>query len=182
MGVIPRSMASFALPRRERRILEYLASNGGRRATKTQVFNAVYGLFDQDVEEYVVESHISKCVRNSAKNSAMNPSIPSVSSAIASRRKPTTRPRSAATKQNRLGQLRARHGGYSELNPNGGDYLMSLYGMMRTGVSGMKAQANRLSTVADNIANSTDWLQALPRRFSTLMIDSVAAATIPAVS
>lgn len=31
---------------------------------------------------------------------------------------------------------------------------MSLYGMMRTGVSGMSAQANRLSTVADNIANS----------------------------
>ncbi len=32
---------------------------------------------------------------------------------------------------------------------------MSLYGMMRTGVSGMNAQANRLSTVADNIANSS---------------------------
>jgi flagellar hook protein FlgE len=31
---------------------------------------------------------------------------------------------------------------------------MSLYGMMRTGVSGMNAQANRLSAVADNIANS----------------------------
>lgn len=32
---------------------------------------------------------------------------------------------------------------------------MSLYGTMRTGVSGMNAQSNRLSTVADNIANST---------------------------
>lgn len=32
---------------------------------------------------------------------------------------------------------------------------MSLYGMMRTGVSGMNAQANRLSAVADNIANAT---------------------------
>lgn len=31
---------------------------------------------------------------------------------------------------------------------------MSLYGTMRTGVSGMNAQANRLSTVADNIANA----------------------------
>lgn len=31
---------------------------------------------------------------------------------------------------------------------------MSLYGMMRTGVSGMNAQSNRLGTVADNIANS----------------------------
>ncbi len=48
------------LPRRERRILEYLASNSGRRVTKTQVFNAIYGLFDEEVEENVVESHISK--------------------------------------------------------------------------------------------------------------------------
>ena len=31
---------------------------------------------------------------------------------------------------------------------------MSLYGTMRTGVSGMNAQSNRLSTVADNIANA----------------------------
>lgn len=30
---------------------------------------------------------------------------------------------------------------------------MSLYGVMRTGVSGMNAQATRLSTVADNVAN-----------------------------
>jgi len=48
------------LPRRERRILEYLASNAGRRVTKTQVFNAIYGIFDEEVEENVVESHISK--------------------------------------------------------------------------------------------------------------------------
>lgn len=48
------------LPRRERRILEFLASNSGRRVTKTQVFNAIYGIFDEDVEENVVESHISK--------------------------------------------------------------------------------------------------------------------------
>ncbi len=32
---------------------------------------------------------------------------------------------------------------------------MSLYGMMRTGVSGMQGQSNRLGTVADNIANSS---------------------------
>src|SRR5919198_61774 len=31
---------------------------------------------------------------------------------------------------------------------------MSLYGMMRTGVSGMAAQAAQLATIADNIANS----------------------------
>ncbi|WP_265519448.1 response regulator transcription factor [Nitratireductor luteus] len=48
------------LPRRERRILEYLAGNASRRVTKTQIFNAIYGIFDEDVEENVVESHISK--------------------------------------------------------------------------------------------------------------------------
>ncbi|MFN4272549.1 MAG: winged helix-turn-helix domain-containing protein [Aliihoeflea sp.] len=51
------------LPRRERRILEYLAANAGRRVTKSQVFNAIYGIFDEEVEENVVESHISKLRR-----------------------------------------------------------------------------------------------------------------------
>jgi len=51
---------ALPLPRRERRILEYLASNSGRRVTKAQVFNAIYGVFDDTVEENVVESHISK--------------------------------------------------------------------------------------------------------------------------
>jgi DNA-binding NarL/FixJ family response regulator len=48
------------LPRRERRILEYIVRNRGRRVTKSQIFNAIYGLFDEDVDENVVESHISK--------------------------------------------------------------------------------------------------------------------------
>ncbi len=48
------------LPRRERRILECLVRNRGRRLSKTQIFNAVYGIFDEDVDENVVESHISK--------------------------------------------------------------------------------------------------------------------------
>ena len=48
------------LPRRERRILEYLVSNQGRRVSKSQIFNSIYGIFDEDVEESVVESHISK--------------------------------------------------------------------------------------------------------------------------
>jgi len=52
--------APLPLPRRERRILEYLVVNRGRRLTKSQIFNAVYGLFDDDVEENVIESHISK--------------------------------------------------------------------------------------------------------------------------
>jgi DNA-binding response OmpR family regulator len=50
----------FQLPRRERRILEYLVKNRGRRVSKTQIFNAVYGIFDENIEENVVESHVSK--------------------------------------------------------------------------------------------------------------------------
>jgi len=50
---------------------------------------------------------------------------------------------------------------------------MSLYGMMRTGVSGMNAQANRLSTVADNIANSgTTGYKRSSTEFSSLIIPS----------
>lgn len=48
------------LPRRERRILEYLVNNRGKRVTKSQIFNAIYGIFDDNVEESVVESHMSK--------------------------------------------------------------------------------------------------------------------------
>jgi DNA-binding response OmpR family regulator len=48
------------LPRRERRILEYLVAHQGRRVSKAQIFNAIYGLFDDNVEETVVESHVSK--------------------------------------------------------------------------------------------------------------------------
>jgi two-component system, OmpR family, flagellar system response regulator FtcR len=51
---------ALPLPRRERRILEYLMSNKGRRVTKTQIFNFVYGLFDDGIDENVIESHISK--------------------------------------------------------------------------------------------------------------------------
>jgi DNA-binding response OmpR family regulator len=50
----------LALPRRERRILEYLVANRSRRVSRNQIFNAIYGLFDEEVEESVVESHISK--------------------------------------------------------------------------------------------------------------------------
>lgn len=53
----------FPLPRRERRILEYLVTNNSRRVSKTQIFNAVYGIFDTEVEESVIESHISKLRR-----------------------------------------------------------------------------------------------------------------------
>lgn len=54
---------------------------------------------------------------------------------------------------------------------------MSLYGMMRTGVSGMNAQANRLSAVADNIANSdTTGYKRSSAEFSTLVMPTVGGA------
>lgn len=53
----------LALPRRELRILECLAASQPRRVTKTQIFNAVYGIFDHDIGENVIESHISKLRR-----------------------------------------------------------------------------------------------------------------------
>ncbi|MBY0294467.1 MAG: winged helix-turn-helix domain-containing protein [Methylobacterium sp.] len=51
---------SMMLPRRERHILEYLARNRGRWLTKSQIFAAVYGDLASDVEESVVEGHVSK--------------------------------------------------------------------------------------------------------------------------
>lgn len=50
----------LALPRRERHILEYLVKNSKRRVTKTQIFNTIYGIFNDEVDESVVEGHMSK--------------------------------------------------------------------------------------------------------------------------
>ncbi|SFV09694.1 Transcriptional regulatory protein, C terminal [Methylobacterium sp. 174MFSha1.1] len=50
----------LSLPRRERHILEFLVRNRGRRVTKTQLFNGVYGVYSDGVEESVVEGHVSK--------------------------------------------------------------------------------------------------------------------------
>ncbi len=63
----------FPLPRRERRVLELLVLNKRRRLTKTQVFNAVYGLFDEEVEETVIESHISKLRKKLRKQLGYDP-------------------------------------------------------------------------------------------------------------
>jgi two-component system, OmpR family, flagellar system response regulator FtcR len=52
--------AGLALPRRERHILEYLVRNRGRRLTKAQIFNAIYGIYSNEVEESVIEGHVSK--------------------------------------------------------------------------------------------------------------------------
>ena len=51
---------SLHLPRREHRILVYLAKNAHRRLTKTQIFNAVYGMFNDKTDEAAIEGHISK--------------------------------------------------------------------------------------------------------------------------
>ncbi|SHO63318.1 DNA-binding response regulator, OmpR family, contains REC and winged-helix (wHTH) domain [Pseudoxanthobacter soli DSM 19599] len=48
------------LPRRERLILEYIVKNSGRRITKAQLFNSIYGIFNHSVSETVVEGHMSK--------------------------------------------------------------------------------------------------------------------------
>ena len=54
---------------------------------------------------------------------------------------------------------------------------MSLYGMMRTGVSGMNAQANRLATTADNIANAdTTGYKRASTEFSTLVMPTTGGA------
>ena len=50
----------FVLPRRERRILEYLVRNQNKRVTKEKIFGFVYGFCNEEVEESVIESHISK--------------------------------------------------------------------------------------------------------------------------
>ncbi|QBK30499.1 response regulator transcription factor [Roseitalea porphyridii] len=62
----------FPLPRRERRVLEYLAGNGERRASRTQVYNAVYGVLEEHVEECVIESHISKLRKKLTKALGVN--------------------------------------------------------------------------------------------------------------
>ena len=54
---------------------------------------------------------------------------------------------------------------------------MSLYGTMRTGVSGMNAQANRLSTVADNIANAnTTGYKRASTQFSSMILPTTGGA------
>lgn len=51
---------TLTLPRRELRILEYMVGNRGKWVTKTQIFNAVYGIFESAFDESVIESHVSK--------------------------------------------------------------------------------------------------------------------------
>lgn len=55
--------APLPLPRRERRVLEVLAHAHGRFVTKPQLYSAVYGMLRTDIEESVIESHVSKLRR-----------------------------------------------------------------------------------------------------------------------
>ncbi len=53
---------------------------------------------------------------------------------------------------------------------------MSLYGVLRTGVSGMNAQANKLGTIADNVANSgTTGYKRASTEFSSLLLENSGA-------
>ena len=61
------------LPRRELRILEFLVANRTRRVTKAQIFSSVYGLFDHDIDENVIESHICKLRRRLSNRLGYDP-------------------------------------------------------------------------------------------------------------
>ena len=59
---------------------------------------------------------------------------------------------------------------------------MSIYGMMRTGASGMDAQVNRLSTVGENIANAnTTGYKKASTEFSSLILPSAGSYNSGAV-
>ena len=61
------------LPRRELRILEFLARKQSRRVTKAQIFSTVYGLFDEAIDQNVIECHISKLRRRLRKRLGYDP-------------------------------------------------------------------------------------------------------------
>lgn len=48
------------LPRRELRILECFVVNSGKWVSKSRLFNSVYGVFESEIDDTVVESHVSK--------------------------------------------------------------------------------------------------------------------------
>lgn len=61
------------LPRRERRILECLVLNRNTRITKTQIFNRVYGIFNDEIHENVIESHISRLRKRLKERLGLDP-------------------------------------------------------------------------------------------------------------
>src|SRR3546814_10133479 len=69
-------------------------------------------------------------------------------------------------------QIRARHRPppRQRTGPNQGDEVMSIYGAMFAGVSGLAAQSNALGMISDNIANvNTIGYKGTSARFSTLV-------------
>jgi two-component system, OmpR family, flagellar system response regulator FtcR len=52
--------SALSLPRRERRILEYLSINCNRWVSREQLYAAVYGMDDQEATDSAIESHISR--------------------------------------------------------------------------------------------------------------------------
>jgi DNA-binding response OmpR family regulator len=61
------------LPRRERRILEFLMKSRGAWATKDQIFNYVYGLFNEKVDENIIESHICRLRKRVKERTGFDP-------------------------------------------------------------------------------------------------------------
>ena len=58
---------------------------------------------------------------------------------------------------------------------------MGLYGVMTTSISGMSVQADRMGTVADNIANvNTTGYKAASAEFATLVADGQSLHTFQA--
>jgi len=54
---------ALRLPRRERRILEYLSNNKGRWIDRDRMFTAIYGACEDSVADKTLECHISKLRR-----------------------------------------------------------------------------------------------------------------------
>lgn len=61
------------LPRRERRILEHLARHHGIWQSKTQIFNHIYGVFNEALDETVIESHVCRLRKRLAGRLGYNP-------------------------------------------------------------------------------------------------------------
>lgn len=64
---------AVVLPRRELRVLEYLVANRKRRVTRSQIFSAVYGAYDEETDEKAVETHVSRLRKRLRKDLGYDP-------------------------------------------------------------------------------------------------------------
>ena len=167
------------LPRRERRILEYLVLSRNLRVTKTQIFNRVYGVFNEGIHENVIESHISRLRKRLQQRLGHDP--------INSQRYLGYRLVSADGRASEgVAEAALTSPTQAENDPLVAILAltrrisMGLYGVMTTSVSGMSAQADRLGTVADNIANiNTTGYKRSSTQFSTLVPEAQLAQYTP---